>query len=93
MFKLKINRVTLIESSLAPYKTYDINTDVVIDFLYEKTELVAEIIFELIDKYNSKQSLFEFDSIEYLGTLYSFQFDYTLVKTLNEKFLSSNLFP
>lgn len=90
MFKLKINRVTLIESSLAPYKTYDINTDVVIDFLYEKTELVAEIIFELIDKYNSKQSLFEFDSIEYLGTLYSFQFDYTLVKTLNEKFLLKN---
>ena len=36
---------------------------------------------------SQKQSLFEFDSIEYLGTLYSFQFDYSLVKTINEKFL------
>ena len=90
MFKFKINRMTLITNFLSPYSLYELNTDVIIDFLYEKTELVAEIIFELIDKYNSKQSLFEFDSIEYLGTLYSFQFDYTLVKTLNEKFLIKN---
>ena len=89
MFKLKINKMILIPNKnvYEPYKNFDIESDVVIDFLFEKIETIAEIIYELIDKFNSKQSLFEFDSLEYLGTLYSFQFDYTLIKTINENFL------
>ena len=89
MFKLKVNKMTLIPTPplFDAYRTYDISSDVFINFYYAKIEMISEIIFELIDKYNAKQSLFEFDSIEYLGTLYSFQFDYSLVKTINEKFL------
>ncbi|MCQ2818957.1 MAG: hypothetical protein MJ252_16955 [archaeon] len=89
MFKLKVNKMTLIPTPpiFDAYRNSDITTDVIINFFYEKIEVVAQIIFELIDKFNAKQSSFEFDSIEYLGTLYSFQFDYTLVKTINEKFL------
>ena len=91
MFKLKVNRMTLIKTPpLEPYTNYDLISDVIFYFFFEKTEVVSEIIFELIDKYNAKQSMFEFDSIEYLGTLYSFQFDYTLVKNINEKFLLKN---
>ena len=92
MFKLNVNKMMIIPTPpiIEAYKSYEIVSDVVIDFLFEKTEIVAEIIFELIDKYNSKQSLFEFDSIDYLGTLYSFQFDYTLIKTINEKLLLKN---
>jgi hypothetical protein len=42
-------------------------SNIVIDFLFEEIEYVAEIIFELIDKFNAKQNSFEFDSISYLG--------------------------
>ena len=58
-----------------------------IQFFLGFFQIINQIIYELIDKFNSKQSLFEFDSLEYLGTLYSFQFDYTLIKTINENFL------
>ena len=92
MFKFKVNRIILIPTppKIEAYKIYDLTSDIIIDFLFEKTEYVAEIIFELIDKFNAKQSSFEFDSITYLGNLYSFQFDYTLIKTINEKFLLKN---
>jgi hypothetical protein len=57
MFKLNVNKMMIIPTPpiIEAYKSYEIVSDVVIDFLFEKTEIVAEIIFELIDKYNSKQ--------------------------------------
>lgn len=61
-----------------------------INFEYEKLETIAEVIFEIIDKYNSKKNVYEFDSLEYLGTLYSFQFDYNLLKNVSEKCLIKN---
>ncbi len=70
-----------------PYKTYDLKSDVYCHFLFEKIEHVAQIIYELIDKFNSKTSMFDFDSMEYLGNLYNFKFDYTRIKSINEKIL------
>lgn len=70
-----------------PYKTYNIKSDVYVHFHFEKIESVAHIIYELIDKFNSKQASFDFDTVEYMENLYSFKFDYTRIKSLNEKFL------
>ena len=69
IFKFKVNRIILIPtlSKIESYKTYDLISNIVIDFLFEEIEYVAEIIFELIDKFNAKQNSFEFDSISYLG--------------------------
>ena len=72
------------------YNTFEMNSDIYLNFEFENVETVAEVIFELIDKYNSKQNIFEFDSLEYLGTLYSFQFDYSLFKNVSEKCLIKN---
>ena len=62
------------------------NNEVEISFIFEKINVVSKIISELIDKYNSKESFFEFDSVEYLGSIYSFKFDLTVIKSANELF-------
>lgn len=89
MFKLFVSKIIEIPFSkrVDSYKTYDIKSDVFIHFLFEKIEHVAQIIYELLNKFNSKSTVFDFDSVEYLGNLYSFKFDYTRVKSINEKFL------
>lgn len=95
MFKLFVTKLIQVPHHKVPepYLTYDIKSDVYIHFLFERIEAVAQIIYELIDKYNSKQTVFEFDSVDYLGNLYSFKFDYTRIKSINEKFLlKSELF-
>ena len=89
MFNFTVNRIICISPPpvYESYKIYDLTSEIYLYFEFEKLESVAEVIFELIDKYNYKQNNFEFDSIEYLGTLYSFQFDYGLLKKQNEKLL------
>ena len=70
----------------------NLNT-VSISFLFEKSSNVSKIINELIDKYNNKQSSFEFDSLSYLREFYSNKFDLTLIKSFSEKNqLESELF-
>jgi hypothetical protein len=47
----------------------------------------------LLEKFNSKSTVFDFDSVDYLGNLYNFKFDYTRIKSINEKILlKSELF-
>mgnify|MGYP003307422024 CR=1 FL=1 len=76
-----------------PYTIYDHpekdekKQQVSIIFKYEKVEVASKIISELIEKFKNKNSSFEFDSVEYLGTLYSFKFDLTLIKSVTEKFI------
>ena len=62
----------------------NLNT-VSMSFLFEKSSNVSKIINELIDKYNNKQSSFEFDSLSYLREFYSNKFDLTLIKSFSEK--------
>jgi factor associated with neutral sphingomyelinase activation len=95
MFKGVVNKIVEIPQTkvVQPFKTYEIKSDVYIHFCFEKIETVAHIIYELIDKFNSKQTVFDFDNIEYLGNLYSFKFDYTRIKSINEMFrLKQELF-
>ena len=89
MFNFTINKIICIKPPpiYESYKVYDLTSEIYLNFEFEKLESVAEVVFELIDKYNYKQNSFEFDSIDYLGTLYSFQFDYNLIKKQNEKCL------
>ena len=80
MFNFTVNKIICIKPPpiYESFKIYEITSEIYLNFEFEKLESVAEVVFELIDKYNYKQNSFEFDSIEYLGTLYSFQFDYGL---------------
>ena len=72
---------------------YENNNTVSMSFLFEKTSNVSKIINELIEKYNNKQSSFEFDSLSYLREFYSNKFDLTLIKSFSEKNqLESELF-
>lgn len=89
VFKFFINKMIEIPKGkiIQPYIIYDIKSDVYISILHEKIESVAQILYELFDRFMFKQNTFEFDSIEYLGNLYSFKFDYTRIKSINEKFL------
>jgi hypothetical protein len=89
IFKLLLNSLIEIPKGkrYQPYKTYNIKSDVYINFSFEKIESIGQIIYELIEKFNSKQTTFDFDTVEYLGNLYSFNFDYTRIKSINEKFL------
>ena len=89
MFNFTINKIICIHPPpiYESYKSYDLTSDIYLNFEFEKLESVAEVVFELIDKYNYKKNIFESDSLEYLGTLYSFQFDYGLFKKPNEKCL------
>lgn len=89
VFKFLINKIIEIPrgKSVNPYITYDKKSDVYINILHEKIESVAEILYELFDRFISKQNSFEFDSVDYLANLYSFKFDYTRIKSINEKFL------
>ena len=89
MFNFTINKIICIHPPpvYESYKPYDLVSDIYLNFEFEKLESVAEVVFELIDKFNYKKNIFEFDSLEYLGTLYSFQFDYSLFKKQNEKCL------
>lgn len=89
VFKFIINKMIEIPKGkiIQPYITYDIKSDIYISILHEKIEAVAQILYELFDKFNAKQNIFEFDSYEYLANLYSFKFDYTRIKSINEKFL------
>ena len=63
---------------------------VVIKFKFEKLMVVSKIINELIEKYNNKSSYFEFDSVDYLKSMYNFKFDTTLIKSINEKLQIDN---
>ena len=89
MFNFTINKIILIKPPpiYESYQVYNLTSEIYLNFEFEKLESVAEVVFELIDKYNYKQNNFDFDSIDYLGTLYSFQFDYNLIKKPNEKCL------
>jgi len=89
VFKLMINKMIEISKGkiIQPYITHDIKSDLFVSILHEKIEIVAQILYELFDKFFSKQNVFEFDSFEYLANLYSFKFDYTRIKSINEKFL------
>ena len=79
-----------------PYILHQIpqnSNTVSMSFLFEKTSNVSKIINELIEKYNNKQSSFEFDSLSYLREFYSNKFDLTLIKSFSEKNqLESELF-
>lgn len=92
MFKLFVTKIIEIPKGriIQPYHTNDIKSDVFIHFLFEKIEHVAQIIYELIEKFNSKSTMFDFDSVEYLGNLYNFKFDFTRIKSINEKILLKN---
>lgn len=95
MFKLFVSKMIEVPRgrTVQAYQTYDIKSDVYIHFLFEKIEQVAQIIYELLEKFNSKSTVFDFDSVEYLGNLYNFKFDYTRIKSINEKILlKSELF-
>ena len=89
MFNFTVNKIICIHPPpiYESYLNYNLISEVYLNFEFEKLESVAEVVFELIDKFNYKKNIFEFDSIEYLGTLYSFQFDYGLFKKPNEKCL------
>lgn len=89
MIKFKASHIIEIPKGnmLQPYKTHHVKSDVFINFQFEKLDTISQAIYELVDKFNSKSTSFEFDTIEYLGNLYSFQFDYTTIKSINEKFL------
>lgn len=88
MFKCVFNKIVEIPQTkvIQPFKTYDIKSDVYVHFNFEKIETVAHIIYELIEKFNSKQTAYDFDNVDYLGNLYSFKFDYTRIKSINEVF-------
>jgi hypothetical protein len=89
LFKLTVSKLIVIPHGIIvqPYVTYNMKSDVYIHFLFEKIEQVAQVVYELFEKYNSKATVFDFDSIEYLGSLYNFKFDYTGIKSINEKIL------
>lgn len=89
LFKLNVNKIISIPCgrNVQPYITYNIKSDIYFHFLFEKIEQVTQVIYELFEKYNSKTTVFDFDSIEYLGSLYNFKFDYTGIKSINEKIL------
>lgn len=86
--------IQIIGNFTEPYKIYTIANEseqlIKIKIKYEKIEIVSKIISELIVKFNSKESSFQFDSLDYLGTLYNFTFDLTLIKSVNEKFIYNN---
>ena len=88
----ELNRIIEIPGNFTePYKIHKLSSEnnqneIEISFSFEKINIVSKIISELIDKFNSKSSFFEFDSVEYLGSIYSFKFDLTLIKSINEKF-------
>lgn len=89
VFKIMINKMIEIPKGkiIQPYITHDIKSDLFVSILHEKIEVVAQILYELFDRFFNKQNIFEFDSFEYLANLYSFKFDYTRIKSINEKFL------
>jgi len=89
LFKFMIIKMIEIPKGkiIQPYISHDIKTDVFVNILHEQLENVAEILYELFDKFIKKQNVFEFDSIDYLLNLYSFKFDYSRIKSINEKFL------
>ncbi len=67
LFKLTVRKLIVIPHGIIvqPYVTYNMKSDVQIHFLFEKIEQVAQVIYELFEKYNSKATVFDFDSIEY----------------------------
>ncbi len=67
LFKLKVSKLIVIPHGIIvqPYVTYNMKSDVYIHFLFEKIEQVAQVVYELFEKYNSKATVFDFDSIEY----------------------------
>ncbi len=89
VFKLLINKMIEIPKGkvIQPYITHEIKSDLFVFIMHEKIEIVAQILYELFDRFISKQNSYEFDSIEYLANLYSFKFDYTRIKSINERFL------
>ena len=93
----EINRIIEIPKGdfTEPYKIIDLlneknNNKISITFNFEKIEEFTKLINELIDKYHNKASYFEFDNLEYLGNIYTFKFDLTLIKSINEKYLINN---
>jgi len=84
-----VNKIIEVPYGKTPqrYKSLDITSDVYLDFIYIKVDITLKIIYELFEKYTKKQTIFEFDSIEYIGNIYKFKFDYTRIKSINEKFL------
>lgn len=88
----ELNRLIQIPTDFkCAYKFYEMPKDnkmneVVISLVFEQTYAVATIINELFEKFHNKESSFEFDSVEYMGSVYTFKFDLTLIKSINEKF-------
>ena len=66
------------------YELIDIQSEIYLNVTFEKIEVVFKIIKELVDKFNNKTAVFDFDTVEYLESLYVFKFDYTRVKSINE---------
>ena len=88
IIKIMVNKIIEIPYGKTPksFQTHEITSDCFLEFIYTKVDITFEIIFELLEKFNNKQTIFEFDSIEYIGNIYSFKFDYTRIKSINEKF-------
>ena len=87
LIKIVLNKLVEVPKGkiVQVHQIHDIVTDVFFEILFESIEIVFGIILELIDKYNSKVSTFDFDSIDFLGNLYTFKFDYTRIKSINEQ--------
>ena len=88
IIKIMVNKIIEVPYGKIPrsYQTYEITSDCFLEFSYSKVDETFEIIFELLEKFSNKQTVFEFDSLEYIGNLYKFKFDYTRIKSINEKF-------
>ena len=95
IIKILVNKIIEVPSGKSPqkYQTYDITSECFLELIYTKVSITLEIIFKLIDQFTNKQTIFEFDSIEYFENVYSFKFDYTRINSINEKFfLKQELF-
>jgi len=87
IIKMSLNKLVEIPKGkvTSPYEILDLQTEVSLNVVFEKIENVYKIIKELVDKYNSKVGVFDFDTVEYLENLYTFKFDYTRIKSINEQ--------
>lgn len=84
IIQVTLDRKVLIYSNIKPYETITQDIKLSMNFLYEKN--IYPLVMTLFERFTNKRG-FEFDSIDILDKLYTFEFDLTQLESISESCL------
>ena len=85
--KIKVTKLLEIPTNIKNLITHDIKTDLFIHFSFDQLDNILQLLYNTYQSFSNQTKVYEMYSDSFLSSIYSFQFDYSRVKSIKENFL------